>query len=81
MGCTRQVVQHIAVQRSDELRAKFISEVSVYDPTMLIWLDESGCDRRSCVRKRAYGLRGMTSRDHRLLVRGNTLFRYSYHVT
>ena len=41
---------------------------------MLIWVDESGCDRRNCVRKRAYGIRGMTPRDHRLLVRGT---RYS----
>lgn len=74
MGCTRQVVQHIALQRSDELRASFMSEVSVYDPTMLVWIDESGCDRRNCVRKRAYGIRGMTPRDHRLLIRGT---RYS----
>ena len=74
MGCTRQVVQHIALQRRDDLRAKFMAEVSVYDPSMLIWVDESGCDRRNCVRKRAYGIRGMTPRDHRLLVRGT---RYS----
>ena len=43
MGCTRQVIQHIAVQRSDELRAKFMADVSVYDPSMLICTDESGC--------------------------------------
>ena len=46
MGCTQQVIQHIAVQRSDDLRAKFMAEVAVYDPSVLIWVDESGCDRR-----------------------------------
>lgn len=74
MNCTRQVIQHIDVHRSNDLRAKFMAEVSVYDPKMLIWIDESGCDRRNCVRKRAYSIRGMTPRDHRLLAHGT---RYS----
>ena len=74
MGCTRQVVQHIALQRSDECRAKFMCEVSMYDPNMLIWLDESGFDLRNTVRKRAYSVRGITPKDHRLLIRGK---RYS----
>ena len=52
MGCTRQVIQRVALQRSDERRAKFMAEVSVFDPSMLIWIDESGCDRRNCMRKR-----------------------------
>ena len=29
MGCTRQVIQHIALQQSDDLRARFMAEVSV----------------------------------------------------
>lgn len=70
MGCTRQVTQHVALQRSDECRARFMAEVSVYDVSMLIWIDESGCDKRNSVRKRAYGIRGITPKDHRLLVRG-----------
>lgn len=74
MGCTRQVIKHIAVQRSDELRAKFMADVSVYDPSMLIWVDESGCDRRNCMRKWGYSVRGLPPQDHRLLVRGT---RYS----
>lgn len=51
-----------------------MSEVSVYDPNMLIFLDKSGWDQRNCLRKRGYSIRGMTPRDHRLLVRG---IRYS----
>ena len=74
MNCTRQVIQHIHIRRNDELRAKFMAEVTTYDPRMLIWLDETGCDRRNCVRKWAYSIRGMTPRDHRLLARGT---RYS----
>lgn len=70
MGCTRQVIQRIALQRSDEKRAKFMSEVSAYDPSMLLWVDESGCDRRNCMRKRGFSVRGMTPREHKLLVRG-----------
>ena len=64
----------IALQRSEEQRAKFVADVSRYDPSMLIWIDESGCDRRNCMQKRGYSLRGMTPKDHRLLVRGT---RYS----
>jgi transposase len=74
MGCSRQVIQHIAIQRNEQLRAKFMAEISKYDPSMLIWLDESGCDRRHSARKWGYSLRGMPPRDHRLLVRGT---RYS----
>ena len=74
MGSTRQVIRQIALQRSDEQMARFMAEVAVYDPSMLIWIDESGCDRRDSIRKRAYSLRGITPREHRLLVRG---VRYS----
>ena len=30
---------HVAIQRSDAMRAKFMAEISVYDTLMLIWLD------------------------------------------
>ena len=32
MGCSRQVMHHVALQRSDASRARFMSEISVYDP-------------------------------------------------
>ena len=60
MGCTRQVTQHVAFQYSDECRARLIAEVSVYDASMLLWIDESGCNKRNSVRKEAYGIRGIT---------------------
>ena len=74
MGCTRRVIRHVALQRSDILRAQFMSEISVYDPEMIIWVDESGCDKRNSLRKFAYTLRGMAPTDCSLLVRGT---RYS----
>ena len=45
MGCTRQVMRRVAIQRSDTLRARFMAEVSIYDPIMLVWQDETCCDR------------------------------------
>ena len=70
MGCSRQVMRQVALQQSDEQRARFMAEVSVYDPSMLIWIDESGCDGRHSRHKRAYSIRGITPVDHRLLIRG-----------
>lgn len=70
MGCSRQSMHRVAIQRSDELRAKFFADVSMYDPTMFLWVDESGCDRRHTVRKYGYSIRGVPLCDQRLLVRG-----------
>ena len=74
MGCSRQVMRRVAIQRSDTLRARFMADVSVYDPKMFVWLDETGCDRRHTLRKYGYSLRGIPVSDHRLLIRGK---RYS----
>ena len=74
MGCSRRVIRHVALQRSDALRAQFMSKISVYEPDMIIWIDESGCDRRNSFRKFAYTLRGIPPQDCRLLIRGT---RYS----
>ena len=74
MGCCRRVIRHVALQRSDESRARFMADILVFDPYMIIWLDESGCDRRNSMRKFAYTLRGFPPVDHRLLARGK---RYS----
>ena len=70
MGCSRQAMCHVALQRSDQLRAKFMAQISVYDPAMFIWLDETGCDRRNVIRKYGYSIRGIPLCDQRLLLRG-----------
>ena len=74
MGCSRQKIQYVALQRSEECRARYMAEISMYDPTMFVWIDETGCDRRNSQRRYGYGVRGMPPRDHRLLIRG---VRYS----
>lgn len=51
-----------------------MAEISVYDPSMLVWVDESGCDKRNTVRKYGYSIRGIPLCDQHLLVRGT---RYS----
>lgn len=74
MNCTRQAMHRVAIQRSDQMRAKFMAEISLYSPKMLMWLDESGCDRRNTIRKYGYSMRGIPLCDQRLFVRG---VRYS----
>ncbi len=51
-----------------------MAEVSVYNPSILVCIDESGCDRRNSIRKYGYSVRGIRPVNHRLLVRGT---RYS----
>ena len=70
MGCTRQAMRRIAIQRSDEKWAEFMADISLYDVSMLVWLDESGCDDRNYRRKYGYCMRGIPPCDHRLLIRG-----------
>ena len=38
-----------------------MADVSVYDPSMIIWLDESGSDRRNSMRDFAYTLKRISS--------------------
>ena len=41
-------MHQVALQQSDMLRAQFMATISMYDPRMLIWLDESGSVFREC---------------------------------
>ena len=74
MGCTQQKKQHVASQQSVECRAKFMAEISMFDPAMFVWIDETGCDRRNSMRKYGYSIRGLPPREYRVLIRG---VRYS----
>ena len=55
---SRKKLTKIASQRSDELREKFMIDCSAYEPEMLLFIDETGCDRRSAMRRFGYSLRG-----------------------
>ena len=74
MGCTRQAMHQVELQRSDKQRARFMEDISLYDLSMLVWLDENGRDDRNYRRKYGYCMRGIPPCDHRLLIRGT---RYS----
>ena len=50
-GFTRQKLRYVALQRDEFLRQKFILDMSIYSPDLLIFLDESGADRRNILRK------------------------------
>ena len=51
-----------------------MADVSIFDPSIVIWIDESGCDKRNTIRKYGYSIRGMPLCEQHLLVRGT---RYS----
>lgn len=73
-GFTHKKLSHRALQRSDQLRENFLSEISLYEPHMLIFVDETGSDRRTVLRKYGYSLKGKPATTDTLLVRGK---RYS----
>lgn len=63
----------IALQQSDELRLRFMVEILAFDPNMLLWIDETGSDRRNCIRQYGYSLRGVTPVSHQLRVDGKRI--------
>ena len=69
-GFTRQRLKHYAIQRSDELRSIFASDMTLFDPNMLVFLDETGANRRDTIRAKGYSLRGKPAKKQQLLVRG-----------
>ncbi len=69
-GFTHQKLVLIAKQRDEQIRAVFAMDVSVYTPEMLVFLDETGADRRNAMRKYGYSIRGRPARCHKILVRG-----------
>lgn len=70
IGFSRQRMKQVALQRDRHLRSRFISDVSLYSADMLIFLDESGSDKRDCLRKYGYGLRGKPPLNKKLFMRG-----------
>ena len=69
-GFTYKKVRIIALQRSEEKRIEYMAEISQYDPEMLMWLDETGSDRRKSIRTHGYSLRGMSPQSIQLRVGG-----------
>ena len=63
----------IASQQDLEIRAIYASDVALYRKSNLIFVDETGCDRRDVIRKYGYGLRGKPAKCQKLLVRGERI--------
>jgi len=62
-----------AIQRSEVKRAEYISEIQEFKPEMLVFIDETGSDRRNSIRKYGYGLRGLTPISYRLCLGGKRI--------
>ena len=73
LGLTRQKMKKIAIRRSEVLRAKYMAEIEAFDPDMLVFLDETGCDKRNSMRQFGYGLRGITPVTHKLDIYGKRI--------
>ena len=50
-GFTRQKLARVAIQQSSALRSTFLGEISLFAPKMFIFIDETGSDRRDCLRR------------------------------
>ena len=72
-GLTRQKMRQVALQRCSELRARFMAETCCFSADKFVWLDETGCDKKTAIRKSGYGLRGVTPEYHRLLAKGKRI--------
>ena len=51
-GFTRKKVQTIALQQSEEKRIQYMAEIAMFSADLLIWIDETGSDRRNSIRRR-----------------------------
>ena len=56
-----QKLRMVAAQQDDDLWAQFACDVASYEPEMLVFLDETGCDRRNSIRKYGYSSRGKSA--------------------
>ena len=63
----------IAKQRDEEIRSRYRDDVLVYEPLMLVFIDETGTDRRDSLRKYGYSLRGVAPKSCRMLIRGERI--------
>ena len=62
-----------ALQRNLYQQASFDANISCYPKEMLVWVDESGCEKRDLLRKYGYAFRGIRAECKRLLARGTRI--------
>ena len=66
-------MKRVAIQQSNALRAQYMAEIEAFDPSMLVFIDETGCDKRNAKRLFGYGVRGITPITHHLLAYGQRI--------
>ena len=70
---SRKKMQLVALQRDQCIRNAYIRDVSLYQSNFMVFVDETGCDKRDINRKYGYGLHGKRVRRQQLLVRGERI--------
>ena len=60
----------VAIQRSDELRAKFRDNVSIFSAPQIVFINETGSDHWDCLRKVGYRLQGKPAKVLKLCCQG-----------
>ena len=73
LGFTRKKLRHVAIQQSELKRRAFMEEVSYLKASMIVWLDETGTDKRRERRLFGYHLRGITPTSYKLNMHGKRL--------
>ena len=73
LGLTRQKMKQVAIRRSDILQAQYMVEMEAFNPHTLVFVDETGCERRNSIRWYGYGLRGITPVQHQITVGGKRI--------
>ena len=73
LGLTRKKMKRVAIQRSEVRRVEYLAEILAYKPEMLVFIDETGSDRRHAIRQYAYQVRGITPVDYRLFAYGKRI--------
>lgn len=57
-GLSRKKMQQVAKQRCIEFRALFLSRVLGFNLDMFVWIDETGSDAKTSIRKFGYSILG-----------------------
>lgn len=72
-GFTKQKMVLVAKQRCELLRAQYQLDMSVYTghPELLVFVDETGADRRDCLRRCSFSMRGKPATARKLTFRGD----------
>ena len=72
-GFTKQKMVLAAKQQCEFMRAQYQLDMSVYigHPELLVFVDETGADRRNCLRRHAYSMRGRPATSRKFTFRGD----------